>query len=818
MSLHALANDMASKGRYGDSMLVHMSPNEVAGLHALALHHGEKLTINPQTGLPEAFKLKSLLPAILGAVLAPLTAGTSLAFLGATPFASALTVGAGFGLAKGSLKEGLLAGLGAFGGAGLAQSLGAAGVSEAAAQEAFKKSTVEDAIRMDMQERALTNAATNTATNTASTAGTTAATAPAATAPAATAPATGLGTAGTPVSTATPMPSIPGEEITRAMGSPAAYAPPTGLEALSKGAQSIYDKGTFGEFAKAKANKRALYSIGASALMSPENEEEMPETQRDPGYIRPARYDWRTGKYEYFEPVKASEWGTRNLSEYTNPNDPNARTPIGRKDGGLMALANGGAIAFADGGPAFTTGQGSSPASTEPRDPINSLGLPVTPRPGEPGSAEAREAALARQNAELEERKARRAAFAASGLPNQFVLSGHGPEGGAYNADTGESMKPYIYADGKYTDPNAGSATNITGGGGSGSGAAVSQSSAGLPYITPEAPNTSGATGARNMDAGWASYYDNSKPGDVWSFAGGTLTRNADGSATFVGPDGKRNTFNRNTPYSEVAKNAPSIAAKWAEDYGYTPTTPTEPKKPTDPYNPDPKVPVTRPISEVTSGGSRAAYEYLYGQGPYPVNPYLPPNTPIAKPIYETPGYEALKPKPSASLYSSNKDIKPTGNPGTGNEWVWKEDQKKWVSEKIGSNNDAPPPALPELAGANGGMVKHMALGGLGSLAGGGQAGYNLGGYSDGGRLLRGPGDGVSDSIPATIGRRQPARLADGEFVVPARIVSELGNGSTEAGARKLYAMMDRVQRARGKTTGKKRVAVNSRAEKYLPA
>jgi hypothetical protein len=94
---------------------------------------------------------------------------------------------------------------------------------------------------------------------------------------------------------------------------------------------------------------------------------------------------------------------------------------------------------------------------------------------------------------------------------------------------------------------------------------------------------------------------------------------------------------------------------------------------------------------------------------------------------------------------------------------------------------------------------------------------YNLGGYSDGGRLLRGPGDGVSDSIPAVIGKKQPARLADGEFVVPARIVSELGNGSTEAGARKLYAMMDRVQSARGKTVGKGKVAKNSRADKYLP-
>jgi len=101
-------------------------------------------------------------------------------------------------------------------------------------------------------------------------------------------------------------------------------------------------------------------------------------------------------------------------------------------------------------------------------------------------------------------------------------------------------------------------------------------------------------------------------------------------------------------------------------------------------------------------------------------------------------------------------------------------------------------------------------------FAGGGIA--NLGDYSDGGRLLRGPGDGVSDSIPATIANKQPARLADGEFVVPARIVSELGNGSTEAGARKLYQMLARVQNARKKSIGQGRVAVNSRADKMLPA
>jgi hypothetical protein len=109
-----------------------------------------------------------------------------------------------------------------------------------------------------------------------------------------------------------------------------------------------------------------------------------------------------------------------------------------------------------------------------------------------------------------------------------------------------------------------------------------------------------------------------------------------------------------------------------------------------------------------------------------------------------------------------------------------------------------------------------LARGGLSALAQGGM--YNLGDYSDGGRLLRGPGDGISDSIPAIIGKKRPARLADGEFVVPARIVSELGNGSTEAGARKLYAMMDRIQAARRSSIGKGKVAKNSRADKYLPA
>jgi len=89
----------------------------------------------------------------------------------------------------------------------------------------------------------------------------------------------------------------------------------------------------------------------------------------------------------------------------------------------------------------------------------------------------------------------------------------------------------------------------------------------------------------------------------------------------------------------------------------------------------------------------------------------------------------------------------------------------------------------------------------------------DLGGYSDGGRMLKGPGDGMSDDIPATIANKQPARLANEEFVVPADVVSHLGNGSSEAGAKVLYKMMDRVRQAR---TGNKKQGKQINPEKYL--
>jgi hypothetical protein len=136
------ARGLAALGRGEDSMLVHMSPQEVAGLQALALQTGTSLTINPNTGLPEALNLKKFLKAVvpiaLGAFLGPGAFGIQ--GLGMSAGYAGLTVGGLTALATGSLEKGLSAGLSAYGGAGLAE--GAAAASTAAEQEVARQATV----------------------------------------------------------------------------------------------------------------------------------------------------------------------------------------------------------------------------------------------------------------------------------------------------------------------------------------------------------------------------------------------------------------------------------------------------------------------------------------------------------------------------------------------------------------------------------------------------------------------------------------------------------------------------------------------------
>ena len=231
------------------------------------------------------------------------------------------------------------------------------------------------------------------------------------------------------------------------------------------------------------------------------------------------------------------------------------------------------------------------------------------------------------------------------------------------------------------------------------------------------------------------------------------------------------------------------------------------------------------------TGDSLAAYDYLMGKGggKYPVQskaastaegimrPYFSAGVKY-KPRFLTAGKDG-----TVTESSTNPNAPKAGDAKAAELTKAKTIE---ITDSSGYNTETYTAVLQEDGTYLAGNGKRYDVTGKQIAAGGGMMGYAVGGglgslgsYSDGGRLLKGPGDGVSDSIPATIGaKNQPARLADGEFVIPARIVSELGNGSTDAGAKKLYAMMDRVQKARGKTTGKNKVAANSRADKYLPA
>lgn len=118
------AQKLAKQGRYGDTMLMHVNPKEVAGLNYLGIKYGTKVTINPKTGLPEAFNFMRFLPMIAGAALAPYTGGAT----------AGLIVGGVETARTGNLMKGLQAGLGAYGGASLASGLGTMGAETAVAE------------------------------------------------------------------------------------------------------------------------------------------------------------------------------------------------------------------------------------------------------------------------------------------------------------------------------------------------------------------------------------------------------------------------------------------------------------------------------------------------------------------------------------------------------------------------------------------------------------------------------------------------------------------------------------------------------------
>lgn len=233
--------------------------------------------------------------------------------------------------------------------------------------------------------------------------------------------------------------------------------------------------------------------------------------------------------------------------------------------------------------------------------------------------------------------------------------------------------------------------------------------------------------------------------------------------------------------------------------FGQTPATP--PAAPGDAsmgqrYSYSPGVPKPQPAPDVPAYGDQGQN---FGKEQRYYNPaYTPISPDAAKTMYGYAGGGPVEAMSNANAIGANTGY-PMADIHTG---AYATPYQQPMSQNVvqGAQDSAVDPYTGQATFAAGGGIS------------------TLGGYSDGGRLLKGPGDGVSDSIPAVIGKKQPARLADGEFVIPARIVSELGNGSTEAGARQLYSMMERIQSGRQRSIGKNKVATNTRAAKHLPA
>ena len=944
MSLHKFAQDVASKGRGDDSLLIHMTPDEVQRLQAFAQANGRSLTINPDTGLPEAGMLsdlfKAVAPIALGAFLGPAGLAMGGGFL--TAAQAGLAVGGITTLATGSLSRGLMAGLGAYGGAGLGESLMGAGTGALEAGAASAAQNQLGATQLALGE-ALPEQAAQQFTKDA---------------------------AARQLASATPFDKI-GAGFSSATSSPSAM----------------------GQFAKDNFKYLGAAAAPIMAGQMVPTTTKMPE-DTNPAYIRQKLYDPYTQTFKSLKPVKASEWGDRNFSDaYTNPQTGqmatlDVRRPEPMAGGGIVALAGGGTPPkmFSDEELFKQTGSWEEAARLrdEQNNALNQYNwaqqAAATPTPAAPVAAPA--AAPIDYN-QVATEYVKSAATPAT-TTEQFI-TGAEKAGVGLTAPLASALQNSgLSAAAQYalTHADIGSPLNKeeTYGG-----------LAGLSNNINYALSQNKLTGAAGMRA---ALDEMNKYGinedDIFRATGKKLTElfpdaKKQEAVTFTNPvtGGTMTAPTRTT--TTVLPTDPTVNAPPGTKNPYGgPNTPGDKT-----YNPDGSVTVTpnipgRPyggfsgMDEVknayTAGGgslgyipkapktmaefdsmynqqtgdSLAAYNYLMGKGgaKFPIQsvaastginrPYWTgamrykqkfltsnedgtvtssetnPNAPKAKGAtgakkainildnqgntleatlgedgyyytsdgnkYDSSGVQVMAQGGISGDGGLNLHIPldfggggsggggfgggtplPMGGPwnagGTGN-----------VNPNSGTGGygyaDRPdesgglykgPMTVPEglddtmtpgmmaanaatqaknaagqaYARANPASMSALARGlGIGGFANGGMTGYamggglgSLGGYSDGGRLLKGPGDGVSDSIPATIGaKRQPARLADGEFVIPARIVSELGNGSTEAGAKKLYAMMDRVQRARGKTTGKNKVAANSRADKHLPA
>jgi hypothetical protein len=755
MSLHLAAQHLAQKGRGPDDTLVHMSKRELSSLQNLAKAHGGSLTQNPETGLPEAGFLDKLLPALIGA------AGVAVLGPEALPW-----IAGGLGTAtaaqSGDIGKGLVAGLGAYGGGNLAAGFMDPATIASASTEAAAKQAAQQGLTGEAYNQTIQNQVSGLADK---------------------------------ISQQTP------------------------FERLGVGANAVSNTGSAAaDFAK--QNWKSIAAASLPVLMANETTTPMPSNQN--AYIRPYTYDPYGQQYTALTPVKAEEWGSRQL-------------PTAAK-GGLMALAMGG---MATGGPMM--GQNNTLDFAEQSEPVVRMADGGETDPTQLPRSQITAPQLAAQESIVNNQQqgalnAVNQGIAAGLTPEQIassINSTYGKNFGAQNIldfaaannitlPTPKTVTPVNTA--LVTTPvttttdagtNISTATNVPVGVGGGGNTYVNPN--GTVTTEPNIPGRpeGGFTGVQQVK-------------DVYTQGGGSLG------------------YTPYTPqtYQELLDKFPNTGgSKQAYDYLMGKGSATVPVTPTGE--------IMKPYAESVMGmpTNIRSKKYLWnkslngGKGGYEYNPAYAPSSIVTQDERGLPVIASLDEKTNNYMGSNGKmyDVKgqliaeKTSNPTSastnqgnyaegmssglagGGQAVLNPLQSSLTSDIEKKHEIATKSGQTKLANQLGQELEYRKRM-LARQQNNSDQNYNLGGYSDGGRLLRGPGDGVSDDIPATIGGRQPARLADGEFVVPARIVSELGNGSTEAGARKLYAMMDRIQHGRKKSIGKGKVAVNSRADKHLPA
>lgn len=642
MSLQNLATQMAAQGRGPDRTLVHMSPKEVQGLQALAMAHGGSLTINPETGLPEAGFLESILPAVAGFALNAFAPGVGTAvggMLGLGEAAgTALTVGGIAGLASGSFEKGIMAGMGAYGGAGLAGSLMNSGTS------------------------ALTQAGVDAAGGAAALGG----------------DASGIAQKVADASTFDKL---------KSGFSAAASAPKDFLQdnkyLLGAALLPALAGGLGGDDGGAQAPARKKYNMNYV---------------KDP--VTGALYD-TSGEGVTYGGVGQSTRGMADGGDVNSQVAYDTRTDSQKALAYLMGEAN------ATNPMLFTHKQAAGPV--EPADMLTR-------------------------------------------------------KGGKYILDA--STNTYVW----------------------------------VPDAAAPTTDTSGLAALNNQNRGGRDKVESSNP--TWD-----AMSDLEKSAWFQQPE------------NAGMKKFQEIAEKV---WGYT--TPGMIQNYFDPSIMERQRGITSGDLVVNDAGDRYA-----AANPVIGSPGGSPQTTTQNVITgNTSGYDGSTVTPSGMIsgglnqgpgyasYDTGSRGDFGGRDAGGGSGGGSEGRDSSHGDSSGYSGGAAKGGFYKNGKFNYHPAQVYANGGITALAGGGLG--SLGGYSDGGQLLKGPGDGVSDSIPAKIAGNQPARLANNEFVIPARIVSELGNGSTDAGARELYKMMARIQAGRKKSIGKGKIAVDSKAVKHLPA